>query len=103
MLCLQIRHNANSVLQSISTHTTACNKLFECLKCAKYSIVCVCQNMNKLPTKTMNFKCTNFNCSHFTVHCDCDKTIYKELESSYQCFCGYKFEYTGCPKINETY
>ena len=32
------------------------NNLFECLKCAKYSIVCVCQNFNKLPPKTMNFK-----------------------------------------------
>ena len=69
------------------------NNLFECLKCAKYSIVCVCQNVNKLPPKTMNFKCTNSNCSHFTVHCNCGRITYQELKSPYQCPCGYEFEH----------
>ena len=69
------------------------NNLFECLKCAKYSTVCVCQNINKLPPKTMNFKCTNSNCSHFTVHCNCGRITYQESKSLYQCPCRYEFEY----------
>ena len=69
------------------------NNLFECLKCAKYSIVRVCQNVNKLHLKTMNFECTNFNCSHFTVHCNCGRITDRELKSPYQCSCGYEFEY----------
>ena len=51
------------------------SNLFQFLKCAKYSIVCVCQNVNKLPSKAINFKCTNFNCSHFTVHCGCSDNV----------------------------
>ena len=69
------------------------NNLFACLKCSKYSMVCVCQNVNKLPPKKMNFKCTNFNCSHFTAHCDCGRITYQKLKSLYSIPCGYEFEY----------
>ena len=57
------------------------DNLFEFLKGAKYSIVCLCQNMNKLPPKTMNLKCRNFNCLHFTVHCNCAQITYQELNT----------------------
>ena len=76
------------------------NNLFECLKCAKYSTVCGCQNVNKLPPKTMNFKCTNSNCSNFTVHCNYGRITYQELKSPYQCLCGYGFEYDINLKTN---
>ena len=70
------------------------NNLFECSKCAKYSIVSVSQNVNKLPLKPMNFKCTNFYCLHFTAHCDCSTITYQELKSPFVgCLCGYAFEY----------
>ena len=70
------------------------NDLFECLKCAKYFIVCACQNVNKFPPKTMNLKCTtcNFNCLHFTILCDSGRTINQQLISHYQCPCRYEFE-----------
>ena len=69
------------------------NNLFKCLKCAKYSIVCECQNVNKLPPKTTNLECTTFNCSYFTVHCDCGRITYQELKSPCQCPCRFEFEY----------
>ena len=69
------------------------NTLFECLECAKHSIGCVCQNVNKLPPATLNLKFTNFNCLHFTVHYDCGRITYQELESSCKCSCRYECEY----------
>ena len=57
------------------------NNLFEYIKSAKYTIACVSQDVNKLLPKTMNFKCTNFNCSHFTLHCNCDRITSQELKN----------------------
>ena len=38
----------------------------------------------------MDFKYINFNCLQFTVHCDCGRMTYQELESLYRCSCGYE-------------
>jgi len=71
------------------------NNIYDCVKCSKYSILCVCKVINKLPPKPMSRKCSNFQCCHFTVHCDCGRITYQDLKSSdpYKCPCGYEFEY----------
>ena len=69
------------------------NNIFECVKCSKYAISCVCNAINNLPTKAISWKCKNFECPAFIVHCNCGRVTFQDLKSSYRCLCGYEYEY----------
>ena len=69
------------------------NNMFDCVHCSRYSISCVCKNVNCLPPKTMSWKCKNFMCSQFTVHCNCGRVTFQDQKSPYHCPYGYEYEY----------
>ena len=69
------------------------NNIFECVQCSKYAISCVCNAINNLPTKAISWKCKNFECPAFIVHCNCGRVTFQDLKSLYRCLCSYEYEY----------
>ena len=69
------------------------NNIFECVKCSKYAISCVCNAINNLPTKAISWKCKNFEFPAFIVHCNCGRVTFQDLKSPYRCHCGFEYEY----------
>ena len=66
--------------------------IWDCVQCSKYSVTCSCKQVSLLPSKSMRWKCDNFNCANFIVNCDCSRVIIHDLKSSYRCPCGFEYE-----------
>ena len=69
------------------------NNIYDCVTCSKYSVACTSNCINCLPPKGFSWKCQNFNCAQFTVHCNYGRLTYQDLKTKYKCPCGYEFEY----------
>ena len=69
------------------------HNVYDCVTCSKYSVACTSNCINCLPFKGFSWKCQNFNCAQFTIHCNWGRLTYQDLKTKYKCPCGYEFEY----------